>query len=201
MKDIDFRVSGLIFTTYDPLNLYMENIDLDYSRNIGGFNVGVVWNYPEAYIEGVVNITNMKVYYSTPDRLIDTLFFHVFRYDGPGHYVVNGYYSAVYSTFAETKTSLYYQMQANWLPMLDTVHYINISNTVTTMPFENKLNDKITIFGGQMYIDPYRHHVITFSKYLNIFKTTLLIVFIDKLILLLSIQLSLLTVLIFLNIK
>ena len=32
ISNIDFRVSGIIFQTFDPLNFKMENIDVDYSK-------------------------------------------------------------------------------------------------------------------------------------------------------------------------
>ena len=86
LTNIDFRVSGLIFETYDPLNLTMINIDVDFSRNVGGFNVVPTWNYPEAYLEGFANITNINAYYSTSDRLIEYLLFHFLKFTGSGQF-------------------------------------------------------------------------------------------------------------------
>ena len=38
-KDLHLRTSGAIMRTYDPLFLHIENIDLDYYRNQGGFDM------------------------------------------------------------------------------------------------------------------------------------------------------------------
>ena len=166
MTDIDFKVSGIIFASFDPLNLILKNIDIDYSRNIGGFNINPVCNYPEAYLEGMTSVTNITFYYAGGSRLVDSLYFHFFLFTGPGPYLINGLSSAVYTTYSESRNILYYQMQANWLPMIDTIHYINYSNTFVSLPFDNSLNDKYALAAWQVYSDTYRHHTITFSKFL-----------------------------------
>ena len=40
-KDLHVRVSGTISFTYDPLNIYIINVDIDYYRNTGGFDMDV----------------------------------------------------------------------------------------------------------------------------------------------------------------
>ena len=40
MTNIDTRTSGTIVYTSDPLNVFLENIDVDYSRNNCGFFIG-----------------------------------------------------------------------------------------------------------------------------------------------------------------
>ena len=49
--NIDFRIGGSCMTTSDPLNIHMENIDVDYSKNLGGFRVSLNCMYPEAEID------------------------------------------------------------------------------------------------------------------------------------------------------
>ena len=41
MTNIDYRISGAIVLAYDPMNLYLENIDVDYSRNNCGFYIAI----------------------------------------------------------------------------------------------------------------------------------------------------------------
>ena len=48
MKDLHISVSGTILRVYDPLYIWIENIDVDYYRNLGGFDMIMDCNYPEA---------------------------------------------------------------------------------------------------------------------------------------------------------
>ena len=36
-----FRMGGVCLNAVDPLNMHLENIDIDYNRNLGGFHVAV----------------------------------------------------------------------------------------------------------------------------------------------------------------
>ena len=56
MANIDTRTSGGIVLSYDPMNLFLENIDIDYSNNNWGFSVSIIWNYPEAYVDATITI-------------------------------------------------------------------------------------------------------------------------------------------------
>ena len=106
MTNIDTYISGGIFESYDPMNLFLESINIDYSRNNRGFFIFLNWNYPDAFLEGVVNITNIKFYYSTGDRLVTT------QIDQPLLIILskttylNDIYYSIYSTLDNLKTSL-----------------------------------------------------------------------------------------------
>ena len=63
MTNVDTQTSGAIIYTSDPLNVFLENINIDYSRNNCGFFIGMFWNYPEAYTDSTINSTNMRFYY------------------------------------------------------------------------------------------------------------------------------------------
>ena len=39
LKDLHIRISGTILRAYDPFNLVVENIDVDYYRNSGGIDM------------------------------------------------------------------------------------------------------------------------------------------------------------------
>ena len=135
--------------------------------NIGGFNIYPTCNYPEAYLEGTVNVSNIKFYYSSGKRLVNSLYYHFLRFTGSGSFLINGAYFEVYSTYSEQKNEIFYQMQSNCLPMIDTTHIINYNSTYTTLPFDNSLYDKYALIACQVYMDTYRRHKISFSMYLT----------------------------------
>ena len=41
LKDLHIRISGTIIRAYDPFNLVVENIDVDYYRNSGGIDMSM----------------------------------------------------------------------------------------------------------------------------------------------------------------
>ena len=51
LMNLDFRIGGSCLGASDPLNIHLENIDVDYSRNLGGFYVSINCMYPEAEID------------------------------------------------------------------------------------------------------------------------------------------------------
>lgn len=40
LTNIHSRIQGRVIKAYHPANVYIENIDMEYSRNIGGINLG-----------------------------------------------------------------------------------------------------------------------------------------------------------------
>ena len=63
IKNMHFNVSGTISMTYDPLNMNLINVDVDYSRNLGGFDMKTFCNYPEAELDTVIFANNLTFYY------------------------------------------------------------------------------------------------------------------------------------------
>ena len=88
----------------------------------------------------------------------------IFNYYGSAYFYVNSVFSAIYRKYSEQGNTIMYQMQSNCLPMVDTVHYILISNVTMTLPLNNVLYDKIAPTVWQVYSEVYRHHSITMSK-------------------------------------
>ena len=63
-RDLHISTSGLIQRTYDPLNLHIENIDVDFYRNSDGFDMIMQWNYPEAALDTDMYAKNTTFYAS-----------------------------------------------------------------------------------------------------------------------------------------
>ena len=95
MTNINFNTSGAIFVTYDPLNLSLNNIDVNYDRNNMGIELFTYWNYPEAFLQGGINITNIKFYYNSGGRLISNAIGNVLRYIGSNTFYVDNFSSSV----------------------------------------------------------------------------------------------------------
>ena len=145
ITNVDFRTSGGLLNSYDPIVFNMNNIDVDFMNNIYGFDITPTCNYPEAYLYGGVNITNIKVYYSSGKRNVKETTSHVIRYTGSGYYIVNGYDSNIYTSVTENWHSVNYLLQAVWVPMIDTPHYMNFSNMHLSLNFSNPYMNLINI--------------------------------------------------------
>ena len=148
----DFRTSGGIFKTYDPIVLNMENIDVDFMNNVYGFDITPSWNYPEAYLEGGLNITNIKVYYSSGNFNVHNLLGYWIRYTGPGYNIINGYYSGMYSrVFVDNGLSFLFVLQPVWIPNVDTPQYLNFSNIQLPLNYSNPFMNLVNMLVRNNY--------------------------------------------------
>ena len=95
MKNMHFSVSGTISYTYDPLNMNMINIDVDYHRNLGGFDQDMFCNYPEAVLDTTVLFDNIHFYYGS-DREVIPVNKQALRNQQPGKFIVNNYLSDIF---------------------------------------------------------------------------------------------------------
>ena len=136
-----FRTSGGMFLSYDPVVFNMQNIDVDYVNNNQGFVVTPTCNYPEAYLYGGVNITNITVYYSTGQRNVTSSVGYFIRYTGSGHFIINGYRGSVFSPTTQIYFSINYLLQAVWVPMLNTPHYMNFTGLTFSINDSDKYNE------------------------------------------------------------
>ena len=65
LKDIHLNVSGTISMTYDPISMNLINLDVDYYRNLGGFEQVMFCNYPEAELNTTIFVDNIHFYYGS----------------------------------------------------------------------------------------------------------------------------------------
>ena len=96
-KDVDIAVSGTIQLAYDPLNIDLENINIDQYKSIGGFDMDMQCNYPEAEIDAHLYAKNINIFYSQ-DRLVFPTLGAALESQLPGDMVVENYISTTYLT-------------------------------------------------------------------------------------------------------
>ena len=90
MRDIHMSISGTILRTYDPLNIVIENIDVDYSRNSGGVDMSLQCNYPEANLDAYVHLTN-ATFYNSQGKVINPPTSSMFKSELPGDLIIKDY--------------------------------------------------------------------------------------------------------------
>ena len=84
---MEFYVSGTVVTTLDPLGIIMDNIYIDMTNLIIGFNFDIKCNYPEANKDTMNKITNFTAY--TPPG-INPKFSVGYLYSGLGNITMEG---------------------------------------------------------------------------------------------------------------
>ena len=94
-KDLHFRTSGTILRAYDPLYLYIENLDVDYYRNSGGFDMVMSCNYPEANLDASMYVLNTSFYYSQ-DKLINSMTGAGIESQLPGDMIIDDHQANTY---------------------------------------------------------------------------------------------------------
>ena len=95
LQDMHLSVSGTISITYDPLNMNLINLDVDYHRNLGGFEQVMFCNYPEAELNTTVYVENITFYYAR-DKAVYPVRKQVLRSQQPGNFIVNNYNSQIH---------------------------------------------------------------------------------------------------------
>ena len=100
LKDMHLSVSGTLSMTYDPISMNLINLDVDYYRNLGGFEMEVVCNYPEAELDTTIFVDNITFYYGS-DRAVVPVRKQLLTNQQPGNFIVNNYHSEIYLTRTE----------------------------------------------------------------------------------------------------
>ena len=83
---MDFYLSGTLLFTADPVNIHIENINMDLFMQVGGFVFFPNWNYPGAFVTPTVYVRNFTTYLSAimNQDLVPVIFY----YGGPGNITI-----------------------------------------------------------------------------------------------------------------
>lgn len=59
LKNLDIQLTGVFLRSFDPMNMYIENVYVDFHAMMGGFHMNIECNYPEAYLNGKLQSYNL----------------------------------------------------------------------------------------------------------------------------------------------
>ena len=126
IRDMDFNITGLAIVSYDPLNVYIENILMDVYALRNGIVFRTYWNYPGASLTGTFYANNLTVV-TTSDRLfVDNP--SILYYAGPANYTANNMnLTDHYVTANNPKGSLMYSITTDWNPADYLSQYVNMN--------------------------------------------------------------------------
>ena len=161
ITDIDIQVSGGIIITTDPLNLYLVNLDIDFYQNIGGFDLRVQCNYPEAFLEETIYANNITFYFGT-DRAVSGSIDGQFTYIGPGNLTMIDYYSDIYVDLTEFTLQFLTDIQTICDPDIDTTKTLDFQNTTFKLEY-NPFGTLYNILFFRLDGGNYRNVVLTMN--------------------------------------
>ena len=146
MKNMDFHISGRILKSNQPLNLYVENVYMDFYGMMGGIYINADWNYPEASITGSIVINNVTAV-NSQTRIVQLLS-GILYYSGPANVTVQNTNVLIYGSLSNDKSQIEIQLNNEWLPNDGNIQTITIQNNVFSLP-SNPSNDQFV----KLYVD------------------------------------------------
>ena len=146
LKNMDFHISGRILTSNQPLNLYVENVYMDFYGMMGGIYINADWNYPEASITGSIVINNVTAVNS--QTRIAQLLSGILYYSGPANVTVQNTNVLIYGSLINDKSQIEIQLNSEWLPNDGNIQTITIQSNVFSLP-SNPSKDEFV----KLYID------------------------------------------------
>ena len=176
MKDLHISVSGTILRVYDPLYIWIENIDVDYYRNLGGFDMIMDCNYPEANLHANMYALNTSFYYGS-ERAVNPTTGAQLESGLPGDMVVVDHVADTYIYFHEKHGLVVFKTSESCTPDNDVDRDVNITNANVTIPEPLSVGNLISM---NLLIDHYKRSHIYLENidcsdaYMSVFGAVLL---------------------------
>ena len=128
------------------MNLYVENVYMDFYGMMGGIYINADWNYPEASLIGSIFITNVTAVNS--QTRIAKYMSGILYYSGPANVTVQNTNVLIYGSLSNDKSQIEIQLNRACLPNDGNIQTITIKNNVFSLP-SNPIKDQFV----KLYVD------------------------------------------------
>ena len=145
MNNIEIQLTGYFMKTIDPFSLYITNLYMDFYAMMGGFDLNINWNYPEAYLTGSIITNNMTVVNSQTRIAAFRIPFIVSS--GPETIHLNNTNVFVGGSLLEDRASIETVLKAGCLPNDGITQNLIFDHTTMSMPDNPDENHFITFYG------------------------------------------------------
>ena len=133
VRDVNFEISGIAFQSFDPLNVYFENLNIDTYTLRDFALMYTTCNYPEASLTGTFYANNVTVFPSSPRILSDDT--GIFRYAGPANLSFTGIdLSNYFARQSNVVTSILIVTGSGWVPNDGNVQLFHLGNATLSLP-------------------------------------------------------------------
>ena len=131
LRNMNLVIGGNMFDSFDPLNLYLQNLNIDYYKSSRGFYLLTQWNYTNASLLNEISISNISVSNSI-DRTRAQI--NSFLYiSGNANFTMSNSSIDLFGSDTESFPQVYFGSSTGWIPSDDIKQYLTIQNTVFTL--------------------------------------------------------------------
>ena len=128
------------------MNLYVENVYMDFYGMMGGIYINANCNYPEASLTGSIFVTNVTAVNS--QTRIAQYMSGILYYSGPANVTVQNTNVLIYGSLSNDKSQIEIQLNSACLPNDGNTQTITIQNNLFSLP-SNTNSDQFV----ELYID------------------------------------------------
>ena len=146
MINMDFHISGRILRSSQPLNVYVQNVYMDFYGMMGGIYINADCNYPEASITGSIVITNVTAVNS--QTRIAQFMSGILYYAGPANVTVQNTNVLIYGSLSNDKSQIDIEINSACMPSDGNIQTIRINDNLFSQT-SNPDSDRFV----EMYID------------------------------------------------
>ena len=161
MKNMDFHISGRILRGIQSMNLFVENVFMDFYGMMGGIYINADWNYPGASITGDIYMNNV-IAINSQTRIVQLMNGLLF-YSGPANVTIQNSNILLYGSLASDRSLIEIQLDNECLPNDENIQTITMNNNLITLP-SNPYSDKFIKFYINV-IDSYPRKIV--GNFLN----------------------------------
>ena len=161
LTNIEIHLTGYFMKSVDPLSLFITNLYMDFYAMMGGFDLNIECNYPEAYLTGNIITNNMTVLNSRTRIAAFRLPFIVSS--GPENIHLTNTNVFVGGSLLEDRASIETVIKSGCLPNDGVIQNLIYDQTTMSMP-DNPDGIHFITFYGDLAADASRNINL---KYIN----------------------------------
>lgn len=159
MKNVHIQLTGMILRSQDPMSLYLQDLYLDFHSMMGGFNMNIQWNYPEAYLDGILWSSNLTV--ENPVDRIAPFRIPFLVTSGPEDINFTDSTILVWGSLSEDRAVIETYVNSDCLPTDNRDHYFTFTGTKMSMS-DNESEDKFTSYYVDLSSDGTRRLLLSY---------------------------------------
>ena len=131
MINMDFHISGRIFRSYQPVNIYIQNVYMDFYGMMGGIYINSDCNYPEASITGTIFMSNVTA--KNSQSRVAEFKAGILYYAGPANVTVQNTNVLIYGSLSDGRSPIEIQSNSKWSPNDNQLQTITIQYNFFTL--------------------------------------------------------------------
>ena len=161
LSNMNIVIGGNLLDSFDPLSLYLSNLNFDYYKNARGFYLYTQCNYANASLSNEISIANISVFNSTTRTRSQT---NSFLYVSTiANFTMSNSSLNLFGSDTESYPQVYFTTSTGWNPNDGIVQYLTIQNTVFTL---NQLSNNTRFLQLYSNIDAnyYRKVIMTLNS-------------------------------------